>query len=183
MLQGWHRLTFNFLSAVLIGWWTFHITSNYLFVAIIAGAVALDFAVTFYLWLNRSKKAFRFLQVDTMPKTTTYAELWKQVAFSTILHLFIVIAGVSIMAVAVFKTPVAPIIVGASALAILVPQRYWSLRRHYRPIEAQGGTATRHQLEFVADAEGVYGSKLLSVTYVGLVIVVMTSLAIWLIAQ
>ena len=118
-----------------------------------------------------------------MPKETTYAELWKQVALSTLLHLFIAIAVTSILAVAVFETPVVPIIVGASALAILVPQRYWSLRRHYHPIEAQAGAAMRHQLEFVADAEGVYGSKLLPVTYVGLSVIVMTSLAIWLIAR
>ena len=183
MLQGWHRFTFNFLIAVLIGWWTFHITINYMFVAVIVGVVTLDFAVTFYLWRNRSKKAFRFFHVDTMPRETTYAELWKQVALSTLLYLFIAIAATSILAAAVFESPVVPIIVGASALAVLVQRKYWSLRRHYRPIEAQGGTAIRHQLEFVADAEGVYGSKMLSVTYVGLVIVVMTSMAIWLIAR
>ena len=187
MLQGWHRFLFNFLIALLVGWWMLRLPipdfNKYLLIAIIVGAVTVDFAITFFIRRNRSKKAFRFLHTDTMPKTTTYAELRKQVALSTPFYLFIAIAAASIPAVAVFESPVTPITVGATALAILVPQKYWSIRRHYRPIDAQGGADTRHQLEFVEGARGVYGSRLMPVAYVVSVTILAVSMAIWLIAS
>ena len=183
MLQGWHRFLFNCLIAVVLGWWTFRHTGNYLLVAVIAGAVALDFAVSTYLWRNRSNKAFRFLRVDTMPETTTRSELWKQVALSTLLYLIVATAAASILAVAVFESPIVPVLMVAAVLTFHVPQKYWALRRHYRPVEIQNEVDIHHRLEFVADMKSVYGSKLLSVSYAGLVAIAMLTLAIWLIVR
>ena len=155
MLQGWHRLTFNFLIALLVGWWMLRLpiadSNKHLLLAVIAGAVAVDFAITFFIRRNRSKKVFRFLNATTMPKMTTYAELWRQVALSTLINLCIITIGALILILTVFESPVVPILMVAAVLATQAPHRYWSLRRRYRKVEVQNGADTHYQLELVAN--------------------------------
>ena len=183
----WINLLFFYLIAAFIGWWILRtplsVSDKYLLVALTAGAIVLDFVVRVYLWRNRSNKAFRFLRADTMPKTTTRSELWKQVALSTLLHLFIAASAALILAVVVFESPIVPVLMVAAVLTIRVPQKYWALRRHYRPVEVQNGVVIHHRLELASDVKSVYGSKLLSVSYVGLVAIAMITMAIWLIAR
>ena len=185
MPQGWHRLLFNCLIAAAVTWAILRMpisdSNRYLLLALLAGSVVIDFAVHLYLRRNRSNKAFRFLHADTMPKTTTYAELRRQVALSALVYLLIAAVCALVMIMTVFESPIVPILMVPTALAVLVPRKYWSLRRHYRPAAFGDGVGAR-QLEFASDARSGYGAKLLLVLYVGLVAIVMTSLAIWLTA-
>lgn len=175
------RFLFLCLIAGVIGWWVFRVTNNYLLVAIIAGAVVVDSIVRIYLFRSRKKpnRFTRFLRTDTMPKTTTQSEIWKQVALSALLYLFVA-TGCALIVLTAFETPIIPILMAVTTLLILVPRKYWSLRRYYRPAKVRDGVEAQQRLEFDEDMESIYGSKLLFLGYGALVIIIMTSMGIWL---
>ena len=186
MMPGteWIKSLSLYFIIALIGWWMIRYSDSnkYLLVALLAGTVVVDLIIRVYLHRTRNKpnKLTRFLRTDTMPKTITRRELWEQVALATIFYLFLFAGVALIMIVAIFESPVTPIITVASAFFILVPQRYCFIRRRYRPIAVQNESGTQHLLEFDADMKSIYGSKLLFALYGVLVTIVFIGLGIWL---
>ncbi len=185
----WVKSLSLYFIIALIGWWMIrysdsnkYLLNKYLLVAFLVGAVVVDLIIRVYLHRTRNKpnKLTRFLRTDTMPKTITRRELWEQVALATIFYLFLSVGGALFLIVAGFESLITPIIVAGIAFFILVPQRYCFIRRRYRQIEVQNESGTQHLLEFDADMKSIYGSKLLSALYVGLVMIVFIGLASWL---
>lgn len=148
------------------------------------GVVLVDLIVRIYLYRMRSNpnRFTRFLRTDTMPQVTTHSEIWKQVALSALFYSPLAAAG-ALLLLTVFESPVVPILMAVMILLIFVPERYRSLRRHYRPIEVRDEVDSQQQLVFDADMKNGYRSGLLFILYNGLMLVAMIGIGIWLIAR
>lgn len=83
----------------------------------------------------------------------------------------------------VFESPVVPILIAVMILLIFVPERYRSLRRYYRPVEARDGVDSQQRLVFDTDMKNTYESRLLVILYNVLVLVAMIGIGIWLISR
>ena len=133
----WTKYLIPWLTLGLITSYLFYLSRNYIWVVVILGVASVDFGMRRYFEHITPKDKFHFLQPWRIPDPATRRDLLGRAGFDALLYLPLYIALAVFLAVV---PEFSAVLIGATAMSVLVVifvQRYWRMRRQYRPGQSQ----------------------------------------------